>query len=62
MITFMGPYDDQELSGMIIHCPIFKLLHGNKPVIHPDGTRDNRTFEERVAEMTEEFEVKNENL
>lgn len=56
MITYMQPYSDQKLSGMVIHCPIFKLLHGNKPVIHPDGTRDNRTFEERVAEMTEKIE------
>lgn len=57
-IVYVAPYNDNGLSGMIIHCVIFKYLRGNKPVIHPDGTVDRRTFAERVKEMEQTIEGK----
>jgi hypothetical protein len=51
IVPYVGPYRKGELSGIVIHGPLFTLLHGNKAVRHPDGTFDDRTFEERVAEF-----------
>ena len=50
-VVYMAPYKGYELSGMVIFCPVFKQLYGNKPIVHPDGTIDRRTYAERVKEL-----------
>jgi hypothetical protein len=52
-VFYIGPYKGEELHGMTIHCKAFKLLNGNKFIVHPDGTRDNRKYAERVRDLTQ---------
>jgi hypothetical protein len=52
-VFYIDPYKGEELHGMTIHCRAFEKLYGNKPIIHPDGTVDKRTFAERIEELSQ---------